>query len=61
MTWIPLATGEKAIASAHTVLYDLILMDLQMPGMDGFEAADAIRALKPYQNVPIWLSPRFVR
>ena len=47
------ATGEEAIASAHTVLYDLILMDLQMPGMDGFETADAIRTLKPYRNVPI--------
>ena len=47
------ATGEEAIASAHTVLYDLILMDLQMPGMDGFEAAEAIRTLKPYSNVPI--------
>ena len=47
------ATGEEAIASAHTVLYDLILMDLQMPGMDGFETAEAIRTLKPYSNVPI--------
>jgi CheY-like chemotaxis protein len=47
------ATGEEAIASAHTVLYDLILMDLQMPGMDGFETADAIRTLRQYANVPI--------
>jgi CheY-like chemotaxis protein len=47
------ASGEEAIASAHTVLYDLILMDLQMPGMDGFQTAAAIRTLKPYSNVPI--------
>ncbi len=47
------ATGEEAIASANTVLYDLILMDLQMPGMDGFETAAAIRTLKPYGAVPI--------
>jgi CheY-like chemotaxis protein len=47
------ASGEEAIASANTVLYDLILMDLQMPGMDGFETAEAIRTLKPYSHVPI--------
>ncbi len=47
------ATGEAAIASANTVLYDLILMDLQMPDMDGFETAAAIRTLKPYSAVPI--------
>jgi CheY-like chemotaxis protein len=47
------ASGEEAIASANTVLYDLILMDLQMPDMDGFETAAAIRTLKPYAGVPI--------
>jgi CheY-like chemotaxis protein len=47
------ATGEEAIASASTVLYDLILMDLQMPDMDGFETAAAIRTLKPYAGIPI--------
>jgi CheY-like chemotaxis protein len=47
------ATGEEAIASANTVLYDLILMDLQMPDMDGFETAAAIRTRKPYGTVPI--------
>jgi len=45
--------GEEAIASANTVLYDLVLMDLQMPGMNGFQAAAAIRTLKAYKRVPI--------
>lgn len=45
--------GETAVEMAGRNDYDLILMDLQMPVMDGFAAARAIRALPGREQVPI--------
>jgi CheY-like chemotaxis protein len=45
--------GLEAIKKAQANSYDLILMDMQMPNMDGIDATLAIRALPGWKTIPI--------
>jgi CheY-like chemotaxis protein len=45
--------GEKAVENANRDKPDVILMDLTMPLMDGFDAAKLIRQNKTLKDVPI--------
>ncbi len=45
------SNGQKAVEKVKTYNYDLILMDIQMPVMDGISAAKIIR--KENKNIPI--------
>ena len=49
------ANGIEAVNTLETRRYDLVLMDLQMPEMDGFEASRQIR-----QRLPLDQQPRIV-
>lgn len=45
--------GRAAVDASLAVQYSLVLMDLQMPGMDGIEATQLILQNPAYRDVPI--------
>ncbi|MDI6400475.1 adenylate/guanylate cyclase domain-containing protein [Balneolaceae bacterium ANBcel3] len=46
-------TGPKALKICNEILPDLILMDVHMPGMDGFETAEQLLTSERTQHIPI--------
>lgn len=46
-------SGEEGIIAAQKIKPDLILLDITMPGIDGFEVIKRIKKLPFVQNIPI--------
>jgi len=45
--------GESALVRAQSIVFDLILLDVVMPGINGYELCRAIRALPSGRHLPV--------
>jgi two-component system cell cycle response regulator len=52
-TVVEAVTGERAIELASETAPDLVVMDLQLPGIDGFETLTALRSIPDRDAVPV--------
>jgi two-component system, cell cycle response regulator DivK len=50
---IEAVTGEEGVTAAESHVPDLILMDIQLPGLDGYEATRRIKANPALLHIPI--------
>ena len=50
---IEAVTGEAGVTAAETERPDLILMDIQLPGIDGYETTRRIKANPALKHIPI--------
>ena len=46
-------SGEKALVKALKNTYSLIILDVQMPDMDGFEVAETLSGYSKTKDIPI--------
>lgn len=47
------SSGEEALKVAYREDIDLIILDIQMPGLDGFETAQYLKSNQKTENIPI--------
>ncbi len=50
VTWVP--SGQAALEACRETSFDVVLMDVEMPGMDGYETTRALRGLEAETGRP---------
>ena len=46
-------TGEKALQRVEKIMPDLILLDIMMPGIDGFETCRRLKSIEEVKDIPV--------
>lgn len=46
-------SGPQALTAARATQFDVLVSDIGMPGMNGYELAEQLRALPGYEGVPM--------
>jgi putative two-component system response regulator len=49
----PAISGELALQAATNIPIDLVLLDIRMPGMDGYEVCRRLKAQSSMRDVPV--------
>jgi len=52
-------TGTDALRLAHQIRPDLVMLDVHMPGLDGFAVCAALKAQQEFKHVPVVFVTRF--
>lgn len=52
-TVVSAADGPRGIGMARELVPDIVLLDIQLPTMHGYDVAEALRALAPLKAIPI--------
>jgi sigma-B regulation protein RsbU (phosphoserine phosphatase) len=50
---LAVASAEEALETLQRLAPDMIILDIMMPGMDGFECCEAIRRQEKYHDLPV--------
>ena len=50
---VPVKSGEAALSAIQKITPDLILLDIEMPEMDGFETISKIKSNEKYAKIPV--------
>lgn len=50
---VDVPNGAEAVQKAREILPDLILMDVRMPKMTGYEACEALKSDEKTKNIPV--------
>ncbi len=52
-------TGAEALRLSHEIRPDLVMLDVHMPGLDGFSVCAALKAQQEFKHVPVVFVTRF--